>query len=118
MLETLKKHVLAVFEGDNAACKAITEVLSRWDFDFGFNRTGNTTDHNVKSIVKGDTQSRVSLDTLTDGTNVIVLNRTMAVSHREVFASALHGSILAWRKDAASKTADTSVSRRWPSTTP
>jgi len=103
MIDKLKAALVSLFgslkspEGD-----AIVDVLSRWGLDFGFDRTGNSTAWKP-TIGRGEAQSRVSLDTYTDGTPCIVINRMLATSWRQVFASALHGAILAWRKDAGAK---------------
>jgi len=78
-------------------------TLSKWGLEFGFNRTGNATDHKTWTAAiagKDQTQSRVSLDRYENDTPCIVVNRTMATSYQEVVASALHGAILAWRRDS------------------
>jgi len=104
----LKNEAISFFSSfKTAECDAIAEVLKRWGMDFGFDRTGNTTDHRSQlTALRGQATSRVSLDKYVDGTQAIVVNRMQATDAGHVFLSAIHGAILAWRRDSGVKTAD------------
>lgn len=106
---TLKTAVITFFESftNSAGCKAVAETLKSTGVEYGFNRTGNITDHrSAVEALRGQATSRVALDKYADGSPVIVVNQMMALSPAEVFASLVHGAILAWRKASGAKTAD------------
>lgn len=104
----LKSEVVSFFKSfKKAECDAVAEVAERWGMDFGFDRTGNTTDHRSQlDALRGQATSRVSLDKYVDGSQAIVVNRMQATDAKHVFLSAIHGAILAWRRDSGAKTAD------------
>lgn len=104
----LKNEVISFFQSfKKAECDAVAEVVKRWGMDFGFDRTGNTTDHRSQlDALRGQATSRVSLDKYVDGSQAIVVNRMQATDAKHVFLSAIHGAILAWRRDSGAKTAD------------
>lgn len=88
-------------------CKAVVETLKTWGFDYGFARTSNTTDWKNKiDRLRGTASKRVALDKYEDGGNAIIINRMQATDAYEVFLSAVHGAILASRRQAGAKTAD------------
>jgi hypothetical protein len=104
----LKSQVIAFFKSfAKPNTDAVAAVVERWGMDLGFDRTGNTTDHRSQlDALRGQATSRVSLDKYVDGTQGIVVNRMQAVDAGQVFLSAIHGAILAWRRDSGAKTAD------------
>jgi hypothetical protein len=104
----LKSEVVSFFKSfKKAETDAVASVVERWGMDFGFDRTGNTTDHRSQlEALRGQATSRVSLDKYVDGTQAIVVNRMQATDAGHVFLSAIHGAILAWRRDSGAKTAD------------
>ena len=102
-ITALKTAVIDLFKSANRAdALAVADVLSRWGLDFGYNQNGNVTDWKT---IKGETQSRVSLTKYLDGTQGIVVNRMNALDAKHAFLSAVHGAILAWRRDAGAKDA-------------
>lgn len=102
-ITALKSAVIDLFKSANRAdALAVADVLSRWGLDFGYNQNGNVTDWKT---IKGETQSRVSLTKYLDGTQGIVVNRMNALDAKHAFLSAVHGAILAWRRDAGAKDA-------------
>ena len=104
----LKNEVISFFSSfKTPECDKVAECVKRWGMDFGFDRTGNTTDHRSQlTALRGQATSRVSLDKYVDGTQAIVVNRMQATDAGHVFLSAIHGAILAWRRDSGVKTAD------------
>lgn len=92
------------FEG-RADAAGVVETLKTWGFDYGFNRSTNTTDH--KSTIeglRGQASKRVSLDKYENGENCIIINRMQANDAKAIFLSAVHGAILAWRRNSGAKT--------------
>lgn len=85
--------------------QAVAEVLTRWGLDYGFLRTTNVTDwKSTLQQQRGEAQKRVALDKYDDGAPCIIVNRMQARNAKHVFASALHGAILAWQRDVGAKT--------------
>lgn len=108
-INALKSEVVSLFKSfaDRPECLAIAAHFESIDVDFGFPRNGNITTYKTGiEALRGEPSKRVSLDRLSNGKPVCIVQRMQADSVEDCYASAVHGAILAWRDANAPLTKD------------